>query len=387
MNAARVTRPDLSLEIAEFQQQDASSGEFWDQEKDPQASWERIENGDWLVSGILRQWGCMGWFESSHSTTISIVGLFDQHTQRSAAANLQSLTCRKRHKKCDEKRPVCGPCSISSRECLYASIGTSPSTSSIERPQLVQRCHRRVSSGEHGARVTNEGSSSPTYAVTSLNGVPDLERHASSLHSCVTVGESGIASDDGITAGVQGAGGQVSFEHASQIQAVYNTPETILSEYLTTGLASTRWLDLLAADAAQADKGFSLPPTRHPSPAQDDLNSAYDASQTNLQDLHAAVPHAQAQIGLSQTGGGEVQGLNQAVQPNDIPSINANEKNAWQLEQNICLQDHEVELFRRFAEGAAQWLDLFDPFKHFSTHATRLAVRLSVYLRADLLST
>ena len=32
--------------------------------------WERLENGDWLVSGIQHQRGSMSRFEKSHSTTI-----------------------------------------------------------------------------------------------------------------------------------------------------------------------------------------------------------------------------------------------------------------------------------------------------------------------------
>lgn len=50
--AARVTGPELSLGIAQCQEQDASPREPWDQEKDPQASRERAEDSDWLVSGM-----------------------------------------------------------------------------------------------------------------------------------------------------------------------------------------------------------------------------------------------------------------------------------------------------------------------------------------------
>lgn len=228
-------------------------------------------------------------------------------------------------------------------------------------------------SGEHSAIATNDGSPSLTHAVASPDGVPGLAQHGSPVHPQVRLEEP--CSDTPNTIGVHEVGGRVSYDEASHIQTVYNTPETILSEYLTTDLASTRWLDLLATDAAQADKGFSLPPTRHPSPAPGDLSFAYDASQTNLQDLNTAVSHAQAQTALLQPGDGGLSRLSHAVQANDGAAIATSERHAWQLEQNICLQDHEVKLFRTFAESASQWLDVFDPVKHFSTHATRLAVR------------
>jgi hypothetical protein len=203
--------------------------------------------------------------------------------------------------------------------------------------------------------------------VTSLHVVPDTVRRASPERSHVRHEE---PDNDPFTGGVQEVRGQVSFDDANHTQTVYNTPDTILSEYLTTDLASTRWLDLLATDAAQADKDFSLPPTRYPSPVPGDLNFDHNASQPDLQSLNAAVSQAQIQTGLAGSGFSRLQ---QHVQAHDVA---AGERHAWQLDQDICLQNEEVELFRTFAERAALWLDVFDPLKHFSTHATRLAVRL-----------
>lgn len=48
---------------------------------------------------------------------------------------------------------------------------------------------------------------------------------------------------------------------------------------------------------------------------------------------------------------------------------------AWQLDRDMELHSHEAVLFRTFAERAALWLDVGDPQRHFSVHATRLAVR------------
>lgn len=64
-----------------------------------------------------------------------------------------------------------------------------------------------------------------------------------------------------------------------------------------------------------------------------------------------------------------------------IPPVQQNaevptESLAWQLEEDVCLQGDELVLFRTFTERAALWMDLFDPLKHFATHATRLAVSL-----------
>lgn len=258
---------------------------------------------------------------------------------------------------------------------MYPSVGTNSTTSSNERSEPVQRGPRSAASdqpdlpSEQGAIETRDGTPGSTPAANSLHGVPGPALHASldRPHVRLEEPENGPIPNNG----AQEVGPQVAFEDSNHIQTVYNTPDTILSEYLNTDLASTRWLDLLAADAAQADKAFSLPPTRYPSPVLGDISFEHNTSQPDLQSVNAAVSQAQVQTGL---GGNDYSRFNQTIpDTNDAPAY---ERQAWQLDHNIRLQDHEVDLFRTFAERAALWLDVFDPFKHFSTHATRLAVRL-----------
>lgn len=104
---------------------------------------------------------------------------------------------------------------------------------------------------------------------------------------------------------------------------------TIVSELLTTDLATTRWFDLLSTDAAQADGGFSLAPTRQPSPASDGI---------------------------------------------EIPFQAESRRQPWQLESDIVLLNHEIQLLRAFTDHVSKWLDILDPHCHFAVHATQLAV-------------
>lgn len=157
------------------------------------------------------------------------------------------------------------------------------------------------------------------------------------------------------------------FDDGHQVHYVYS-PDTVTSELLTADLASTRWFDLLATDAAQADAGFTLAPsrpqTRPPSPSVEPRTAAaYHASQPGLS---GAIPPVQT--GLHGPSSSVAQTL-----AHDYPDISL-ERREWQLEEDICLRDEEVKLFRIFTERAALWLDLFDPCRHFSTCATRLAV-------------
>lgn len=148
----------------------------------------------------------------------------------------------------------------------------------------------------------------------------------------------------------------------NQVQYVYS-PDTVASELLTADLASTRWLDLLAFDAAQADKSFSLAPTRHASPVEG-VGDSQDVYRSDL-----SVPIRPPLLSSERAASGDVPPVQQGV---DV----AAEKHAWQLEEDMSLQNDEIMLFRTFTERAALWMDLFDPLKHFATHATRLAVSL-----------
>lgn len=158
------------------------------------------------------------------------------------------------------------------------------------------------------------------------------------------------------------AQGGVESPDAGQALSYSYSPDTVASEFLTADLASTRWLDLLATDAAEADKGFSLAPTRHPSPVADASGAG-----GLIQALQASAPQVQTTSAQAASAppssGAELDGTVLAPIPY-----------TWQLGQDISLRDHEADLFRIFAERAALWLDLFDPQRHFSTHATRLAV-------------
>ncbi|SPQ21344.1 f0f57b44-495a-4755-9c0e-584a402c59e8 [Thermothielavioides terrestris] len=128
-------------------------------------------------------------------------------------------------------------------------------------------------------------------------------------------------------------------------------------ELLGAGIASTRWLDLLAADAAQADSTFSLVQTPAP----------YDYGGPNL-DAAASIP---------QTSAGE-------LQERLAELANGDDRHRWQAHSDIQLQPHEVTLFRLFAEKCASWLDVFDPLQHFSTYVTRIAMRNEGLMKAIL---
>ncbi|KAI1638790.1 hypothetical protein F4809DRAFT_649073 [Biscogniauxia mediterranea] len=245
------------------------------------------------------------------------------------------LTCRKRHKKCDEKTPICGPCSISRRDCVYADAS---------RPNSIPH-------------TTKAPLPAPSYAVGKDAGTSSSARVTREITIQVASTQHGLIplSDK--------APSQPSpaFTAADSYQYGYS-PETVTSELLSADLASTRWLDLLATDAAQADGRFSLAPS---------------------QMSEGSLPHESYRAELARTNILQDSGIVTAAAAAAATTA-ANERHAWQLDHDIVLQSHEAVLYRTFAERAALWLDLFDPMRHFSTYATRLALRNVGLMKAIL---
>lgn len=150
-----------------------------------------------------------------------------------------------------------------------------------------------------------------------------------------------------------GAKQQQSFDTSS----LGRSPDTISYEKWSADFASTRWLDLLANDAAQADSGFSLAP----SPEPESRSQRHSAISTHVS---PALLNGQAQL------------------PENLDP--ESERRAWQSDKDITLTDHEADLFRHFAEKCAQWLDLFDQKRLFSTYAIRLALQNIGLMKAIL---
>lgn len=275
-------------------------------------------------------------------------------TDTNNTITIHSLTCRKRHKKCDERQPVCGPCSLSSRDCLYAPA---------QSPASLGARHARAS-----ARLSRESAlnaeASVDQPLVSLPGVASLVSEASFRPPQAGPSPSSTTS----TAPRPPTAQQPGASPGGSLSYYVYSPDTLASDLLTADLASTRWFDLLATDAAQADSGFtwapSRPQTRPPSPSVERRTAAaYPIPPPPA--LSAPVPSAHP----GQRPTSSVAPL--AAPDYPYPSL---ERQEWQLEEDICLRDEEVTLFRTFTERAALWLDLFDPYKHFSTYATRLAV-------------
>ena len=114
---------------------------------------------------------------------------------------------------------------------------------------------------------------------------------------------------------------------------------TVYSDQFTADVASIRWLDLLAADAVHANKGFSRVASRAASPSGNLSPRALEAERLSF-------PNA----------------VKIAVE-DESARLNGIEKDSWQLDHDIVLKDFEIPIFRNFVDHASLWVrQLYTPF-------------------------
>ncbi|KAK0383789.1 hypothetical protein NLU13_9700 [Sarocladium strictum] len=260
------------------------------------------------------------------------------------------LTCRKRHKKCDERQPVCGPCSTTSRPCVFPRDLDAQSAleALTQAPHRCQPLDRSNTSSRGSPRGEDQHGPEQFEPAEGSHLSPISDAQTSQVHQ---------DSPNGIF--IPGVSPQDLNSHGSLPS--WPSDCAYRQEKWTANFASTRWLDLLANDAAQADGSFSLAPSPEPESRRIGEQQRQSAIAAHVS---PALLHGQAQL------------------PSDLDP--ESERQAWQLAQNAVLADHEASLLRHFADHCAPWLDIFDPHSHFSTYVIRLSLKNTGLLKAIL---
>ncbi|EJT75874.1 hypothetical protein GGTG_05803 [Gaeumannomyces tritici R3-111a-1] len=330
------------------------------------------------------------------------------------------LTCRKRHKKCDEQFPVCSHCVTSNRECVWpepglpeipsgnSSVAQSPSGSAELRSlpagipptshsaavvvaQSQQQQHQRQFDQPS---LTSTASNSPQRSSPAAALSPDavsVEAKAEARAARPTCPPLGPVAP---TLDYHFPNGPTAYSHnivdpalaalfpgtrpkptiTDLVQSSHGhqpaSPETMSSaDGISVGTAGSKWLDLLAGDAAaQAAGGFNL--------------GACKALQTGSRSRAPTSPASEFWRGTPRDDGLRISNSRTGVMGRLDWSIP--ERYPWQEDANIELNPLETLLFRAFAERSALWMDLFDPYKHFSTCSIRLALRNFGLIKAIL---
>ncbi|PYI18943.1 Zn(II)2Cys6 transcription factor [Aspergillus violaceofuscus CBS 115571] len=290
----------------------------------------------------------------------------------------KSLICKKRHVKCDEARPQCGPCAKGQRDCVYGTGTTShpqppssgPTTApvlaihgapSIERlpvrsqvheplQVLVDACQHQRPAPETGPLARPASiSASPGVSTTSQTLTPAFPSHQSN--------------------------------HLTSPPSTHDlAPSPATDSSVSSRLAPLSWFELLANDAVNADRslvlspapGDSYRPGDHPTGVVS-LNNFLPRSKRECESFQAAAfrrdPELENRLPTSTTD-------EQPVRP-DHPA-------SWSTPAPIELTELEHLLFSHFVRKVSRWFDFYDPGRHTAAIVPQLAVRNTGVMKALL---
>ncbi|CAK4031200.1 Zn(II)2Cys6 transcription factor like [Lecanosticta acicola] len=260
--------------------------------------------------------------------------------------------CRKRHMKCDEVKPVCGPCSKGNRPCVYGALPAEINTASANHG--IYRVNSVSSADTPGA---GDASSPYRRPQTSFSSASEPHTRKSSISAR-----------------------QWPTTPTEDLQMTSPQSNYSNSTGYGTEVAPLRWFGLLAGDAG------SLDPTS--------LETLGDAALARRRcELH---PHGVA-VSDSRRASQPLPGLAEGValqNPSKLLQISAispqplngdvDERQFWQAAEPVQLKDHEYDIFQRFVTGVSLWIDLFDPRKYFSAFVPHLAMRNEGLMKAVL---
>ncbi|KAL4908958.1 hypothetical protein BDW74DRAFT_165645 [Aspergillus multicolor] len=291
-------------------------------------------------------------------------------------------TCRKRHLKCDEVKPTCGPCLKVSRQCDYPQSSYPPADPSVEDGAI-----------EPSAATETTAPFLSSIHDTGIDESPDLTSHEQSnptVLSWANHGQPALHPLDQLAA-------IVAINHTSPFannipvsqyppDISHSVTSSIESPGPTINAATVRWFDLLANDAVRETPQISSI-IGH---GQDVLEETDISQITPLQRAtrivdrtHVDNEAVQSDINSEQSTGNAIQS-EQNVHAANSPTGASSEERFWQAQETIQLLPHEYFLFENFVQRISPWIDLFDPTSKFSTFVPHLAMRNAGLLNAIL---
>ncbi|OQE20863.1 hypothetical protein PENFLA_c015G09575 [Penicillium flavigenum] len=262
------------------------------------------------------------------------------------------ITCRKRHLKCDEVKPICGACAKNNKTCEFAS-SSRRSSLPASGGAVTEAVPDLTAQQRAVAEEDNERESSTAQTNSAL----------SELHEAIGPDWPSFAVDPNLSQPAQLD--QLTGSQSDSNQNLVASTDASLSPS-NSSFAAVRWFGLLANDAAKdssqvstihnswANQGFSLQGHSNPD-GQTQLSSLQCATLVLDGPSPVYASHDPTQAG---TSGGNTPGVEQI----------------WQSPDPIELLPGEEALFEHFVARVSPWIDLLDPTTKFSTFVAHLAI-------------
>lgn len=268
----------------------------------------------------------------------------------------------------EQARPQCGPCAKGQRDCVYAP-----------RESLLSNGPTPTES-ENGAQFATHGRT--LDSVSQRRGIQEpLQALAEACHRTQPHQQPGSAGGrDYHLPEPTASGFALSTDTTRSTSRPPNGygPSPGTDSSVSTRLAPLSWFELLATDAANADERFLLsPPQLGPGPQleTEDPRSSSNLRPRTLRERESFYlaafprdPEIEQRLASQPPGDGVV---------TDDPL-------SWTTSSQIALSALENRLFKHFVLAVSQWLDFYDPEKHFQSVVPHLALRNVGLMRALL---
>ncbi|KAJ5293585.1 hypothetical protein N7508_008406 [Penicillium antarcticum] len=290
---------------------------------------------------------------------------------RGLRATTGCLICKRRHVKCDEAHPQCGPCVKGNRPCVYASKDTTPITS--KHGHLTRSPNSDTLSQNDPAQPHVHAPLQILVDACDQEQISQQERHRHGLHASHA---SPVTARD-----IEPPGPTLSaYQNSDSPRSLALSPGTDNS-VSSTRAAPLSWFELLARDAANADTGFLLSPLQRSPNVQAVEDKTDPRNSANLR------PRSWRERESFQAAAfPRVSGIEQQISSHtfDEESFVPNDSTSWTTAFPIPLSELERHIFTHFVRCSSQWLDFYDPLRHFSTNVPHLALRSPGLMRALL---
>ena len=282
--------------------------------------------------------------------------------QRHATANNNcSITCRKRHVKCDEEKPQCVRCLKSGLSCIY---GTPDRTTA---PRAESRAFIS-SASTPGEKHATQQHRSPEQRHQSPRPGPDpgVRFPATTIHSnspdTDTQNELIRITSRDLTSGTseQQVFSPVGLPVYADTPISLGTGSSLVtvsaSSQPTFNTAISRWFDMLVGDCTFYND--------NPEFDVDGFN-AFNTAQNQERDVMQPTRLINSTDDAASRQPGSPSSSNPQLLERSSPDIDrssADEKSRWQSPGTIDLLPHEHNIFRNFVGRISRWVPPFCPF-------------------------
>ncbi|KOC16472.1 hypothetical protein AFLA70_203g001911 [Aspergillus flavus AF70] len=277
---------------------------------------------------------------------------------RGLRTNTGCLICKRRHVKCDEIRPQCGPCAKGQRPCVYGN---------------------GIDTSSHASMSTTQSQDIPTVISSQAQIHEPLQVLVDACHQEHAIQPTNF---NQTLAPNRSARRPISSRSVSSPLVEYVPSPGTESSATSSRVAPLSWFELLAQDAANADREFLLSPQqRFPLPTADEASISSTQSPAfeprtlrERESFQAAAFHHDPEMG-KKVPLAAVDEQSQALP--DVPS-------SWSTSAPIQLSEQEFRLFTHFVQTFSGWLDFFDSSQQFCSVVPHLALRNTGLMKALL---